>query len=531
MRMNWTNPWMVGALSLALTTACADDVVDGGDGLADDGETGGVDPGPDQGLEGIPAEGGIVVTRVEFNQGVGVDVARDGAWLDGPQRIANIVRDRKAIVRAFWDVPADFSPRPIEARLHLRYLDGTQVVKPFTLDVSGPSEPEELATGAFGWILEPAEMAAGMEFRVTLWEQGEGPETTTPVEATEGWSLVGTEDDPAEMKAVLVPVVYMNDQGCSTDMRELTEAQVQGFAQALADQNPTQKVTVTMREEPIFRPNTINDPSNFFSTLQGLRIEDNADPNVYYYAIYDDCGGAAGTLGAAPGDNVPPTKEASPGRVAAGRWFSPGQAPVTWGTFVHEVGHTQSFAHAPCGADGNMPASPDPSYPYGGGIIGIWGINTRTLQGYGPDSAFDYMGYCDPSWVSDYRWRKAYEQIRILTSWDYESSVEVPTPPRHLLQGLIYEDGTQEWWTTLGAPTPGREFVDSSVDLQVEGGGALRLDATVWEVEDAGQQVRMVAAALPDSVTHLSQIEILDLLTEGELWTPSALELNDAVSH
>ena len=252
---------MVGALSLALTTACADDVVDGGDGLADDGETGGVDPGPDQGLEGIPAEGGIVVTRVEFNQGVGVDVARDGAWLDGPQRIANIVRDRKAIVRAFWDVPADFSPRPIEARLHLRYLDGTQVVKPFTLDVSGPSEPEELATGAFGWILEPAEMAAGMEFRVTLWEQGEGPETTTPVEATEGWSLVGTEDDPAEMKAVLVPVVYMNDQGCSTDMRELTEAQVQGFAQALADQNPTQKVTVTMREEPIFRPNTINDPS------------------------------------------------------------------------------------------------------------------------------------------------------------------------------------------------------------------------------------------------------------------------------
>ena len=41
----------------------------------------------------------------------------------------------------------------------------------------------------------------------------------------------------------------------------------------------------------------------------------------------------------------------------------------------------------------------------------------------------------------------------------------------------------------------------------------------------------MVVAALPDLVTHLSQIEILDLLTEGELWTPSALELNDVVSH
>ena len=73
--------------------------------------------------------------------------------------------------------------------------------------------------------------------------------------------------------------------------------------------------------------------------------------------------------------------------------------------------------------------------------------------------------------------------------------------------------------------------MNSSVDLQVEGGGALRLDAKVWEVQDAGQQVRMVAAALPDAVTHLSQIERLDLLTEGELWTPSALELNDAVSH
>jgi len=40
----------------------------------------------------------------------------------------------------------------------------------------------------------------------------------------------------------------------------------------------------------------------------------------------------------------------------------------------------------------------------------------------------------------------------------------------------------------------------------------------------------MVSAVLPEGVTHLSQIEELELLTQGELWTPNAAQLHDDVS-
>jgi hypothetical protein len=518
---------ITGAVGCADVPASSEGADDGGTGGADDGNL----PQEDLGMEGIPAEGGLTIKRVEVNQGVGIDIARDGAWLDGPQRIANIIYGRETIVRAFWTLPADWTPRTMEARLHLRYTDGTQTVQSFELEVAGPSDPSDLATGAFGWLLEPAELQPDMEFRVTLWELGDGPKTESPVEATDGWSVVGVEKAPAEIRAVIVPVIYSdNPEGCETDMTALTDAQYQGFADYLQDQNPAQDVILTVREEPILRTSSINGPSNFFSQLQQIRLDDDAAPNEYYYGLYDDCGGAAGTLGAAPSDNVPPTKEAAQGRIAAGRWFSDAQAPVTWSTFLHEVGHTQSFAHTPCGADGNMPASPDPAYPYSGGEIGVWGVNTRTLKGYEPASAFDYMGYCDPSWVSDYRWRLAFEQIRALTSWDYEYAPAPEVPAMHLLQGLLYEDGSQEWWTTLGAPTPARDFVPSVVTVRPDLSSPREVEAQVWEVQDTEQQVRMVSAVLPEGVTHLSQIDSLELVTQGELWTPTAAQLHDDVS-
>jgi hypothetical protein len=61
--------------------------------------------------------------------------------------------------------------------------------------------------------------------------------------------------------------------------------------------------------------------------------------------------------------------------------------------------------HAPCGAAG----SPDPSYPYAGGTIGLTGYDlyTWSLSGVGlpvdyPSASGDLMGYCAPPWISDY---------------------------------------------------------------------------------------------------------------------------------
>ena len=72
-------------------------------------------------------------------------------------------------------------------------------------------------------------------------------------------------------------------------------------------------------------------------------------------------------------------------------------------TFAHEVGHNMSLRHAPCGGAGG----PDPRFPYKDGSAGVWGYNPESGGIIDPDQYKDLMGYCDPSWVSDYSFTKA----------------------------------------------------------------------------------------------------------------------------
>src|SRR4029077_8756916 len=70
------------------------------------------------------------------------------------------------------------------------------------------------------------------------------------------------------------------------------------------------------------------------------------------------------------------------------------------GVMAHETGHNMGRQHAPCGG----PAGPDPSFPYAGGLIGMWGLDVSTLTLKDPATFADLMSYCNPTWVSDYNW-------------------------------------------------------------------------------------------------------------------------------
>ncbi len=76
--------------------------------------------------------------------------------------------------------------------------------------------------------------------------------------------------------------------------------------------------------------------------------------------------------------------------------------PSGSGIMAHEVGHNMGRPHSPCGGA----SSPDPSYPYAGGIIGVYGLDLATLTVKAPSTNYDFMGYCSPDWVSDYTWDK-----------------------------------------------------------------------------------------------------------------------------
>lgn len=77
-------------------------------------------------------------------------------------------------------------------------------------------------------------------------------------------------------------------------------------------------------------------------------------------------------------------------------------------TMAHEFGHALGFQHAPCGGVG---ASADPNYPAyepydpagtPGGSIGEYGLDINTGNVKDPAMMRDFMGYCNPDWISIY---------------------------------------------------------------------------------------------------------------------------------
>ncbi len=72
--------------------------------------------------------------------------------------------------------------------------------------------------------------------------------------------------------------------------------------------------------------------------------------------------------------------------------------------YTHEVGHTMSLYHAPCGGAGG----PDPNYPYSDGSIGIWGYDVAGKRLVDPGIYKDVMSYCfEHMWISDYQYKRA----------------------------------------------------------------------------------------------------------------------------
>ena len=72
-------------------------------------------------------------------------------------------------------------------------------------------------------------------------------------------------------------------------------------------------------------------------------------------------------------------------------------------TLAHEVGHNLGLHHAPCGGA----IAPDQAFPYAGGSIGVWGYDFHAERLVSASLYRDFMGYCSPSWVSDYHFTRA----------------------------------------------------------------------------------------------------------------------------
>ncbi len=92
-------------------------------------------------------------------------------------------------------------------------------------------------------------------------------------------------------------------------------------------------------------------------------------------------------------------------------------------TLLHEIGHGYGFMHTPCGAAG----ATDPNYPtyepYAAASIGEFGLDIRSGATFDPNTARDFMSYCNPQWMSLYQHERLLQHPRLVPRWLRERSI------------------------------------------------------------------------------------------------------------
>ena len=454
---------------------------------------------------GIPAAGGIGIDYIEANQGIGVRIGADGAWVGPQDRTAPLAANRLTLVRVFWRVPEDWTPREIEGRITFYLADGTTISSSETKMVDGDSFVGSLDE-TFNFGLQAEEASPGVGYSVELYEVDEAfadPDVTEPprLPADEESVLVGVESSNQKLKIVLVPFSYNDGAGCVTDP-DLSEETMQLYFDKMFQMNPIDTLEFEIHETLAWNTQ-LTSLGEINQLLSGMRFDEGAPPETYYYGHIDVCGGGiGGAAGLAHGIPVDPTVENAFQRVSTGVSFAP---ELSAETFVHEVGHSQGRRHIQCNGEGGF----DPSYPEEGGAIGEWGFGVVDFRLRHPTVTKDYMTYCTPTWVSNFGWNKVWPTIQTLTSWEVADAAPTTTPYGNgsLLVGLLLEDGKEIWNTVPGGVDPS-ELTD---DMQVEfsaGGRRLALQGTRVE-KLPGSEDRMVVTPLPpgfDSVDQMARV-------------------------
>lgn len=468
------------------------------------------------------ARGGITVDWVQANQGVGVTIGADGGEVGGQDRAAPLLQNRITLFRAFWTVPDDWVPRDIEGRLTISWPDGTEESYSDTKLVEDDAFEGDLGR-SFYWGLMADQTVPGIKYRVELYEVTAdyddepvgGTPPTLPVEDG-AVAFVGIENGYQVLKTVVVPFIYDDGAGCSTTP-DTSPDTMQLYQDLMYMQNPIERLDFELHE-PIMWDEPLEGFYQLNQFMAGLRFEEGAPPETYYYGLVDVCdgglGGAGGQAIDIPTDPVNP--DAASSRVSSGLSLGPDWSAET---FVHEVGHSQGRRHVACDGEGG----PDPSYPHKGGDVGEWGFGVVDFQLRHPTFYKDYMTYCHPTWVGTWGWNKVYSVIAGLSEWDADApgagdgavAPEGSTALAHgtdpysgsMLLGTVSADGVEHWITVPGALT---HEPSDDVRIRFSAGDAVIAEspAYVHEAQDGAGVTLMVP--LPEGWSAVDQITRLD---------------------
>jgi hypothetical protein len=498
-------------------------VADDADERPDAGEGVDVDPTPDAG-EALPdaeaadlsptdlgapdageAEGPKLVTNLGLRavatyQAVKVDLMVDGAAR--APRTAPIVAGSDLLFHLYVTRPR--AGRNVTGVVQLVAPDGAVTERRATIFAARAS-----VDGDRGSVIELRLPAAAIVEGATwsAWlEADDGVPVAVGASSPSRWprdgvpTPLGAQADGGGLVLVLVPFRY--DADGSGRLPDTSARQLDRIRSLLLAMYPLANVELRVRAPvPWLERLTLNGNVDFGSmndTLVGIRRADRAASDVYYYGLvapaadFDRyCGGSCVT-----GQSyVPATAQDADIRVGSGVGF--GTSGSAW-TLAHEVGHLHGRSHAPCGTQGL-----DPNFPYADASIGVWGWDRRDDSLLPPATTTDFMGYCDPQWISDYTYTNIFRRV-----------LEQRGRRIRLRSAPVTLDGLE--WTAEGALVARRTLtLDRPIEgtlrrlTILDGRGHARavVDARGVAISHGGERLFFPALA-PDVRAHAVEVEV-----------------------
>ncbi|MBI2392449.1 MAG: hypothetical protein HYV09_22885 [Deltaproteobacteria bacterium] len=356
---------------------------------------------------GMELAKGLAIREIALFQGPKVTLMKDGA--KNETRPAPVIANRRGLLRVYVTPAEDWTARDVVATLTLSGGLGKKVATAQKAP-TGPSTDEDLES-TFNFDIDVDQIAFDTAYSVTLKTApdqkaaGDGAAAQYPADA------VGGRSEPLEPKytgdvlsVMIVPVQYNADG--SGRLPDTNEEQLERYRAGFSKLYPARKVEITVREKPFPWSTPITRTGSGFGEILNamirLRQTDGAPKGTYYYGAFAPassfptfCGGGC-VAGLSPLAERPDQTWTA---ASVGLGFG-GDSAV--GTATHEVGHGHGRNHSPCQPGGGTINGLDTRYPYAGATLGVWGFDIEAKALVNPTKNKDFMGYCQPDFVSDY---------------------------------------------------------------------------------------------------------------------------------
>jgi hypothetical protein len=420
---------------------------------------------------------GISIDELSFYQAVKVPVVEGGNLVQ--TRNAPLIAGRPGVARLFVRPEADWQSREIVARLTM----GDTVLEERFTPTGESSETEPASTVNFELLA--GSVPGGGDFTVELLETDACASAPGAIAAPRfpemGTAPLDAQQLAGPLRVTLVPIEYQADG--SGRLPDTSAATVERYRDTLMSHYPVEDVQVNVRDAVATTVGLSPFSGGSFAAMLDVcmqtRAADNPPADTYYYCVIQPTSSRGGFCGQGCIGGVAPVPPASRvnSRVGIGVAFNGDGA----GIMVHEIGHALGRPHSPSGGASGA----DPNYPYAQGLIGTWGFDIMSGSLFSPNQRFDFMGYSNPTWVSDFTYSRIFDRLEAVLGLQM---FQVEGPERTWQSAVVDSRGNLEWtnaFTTRKHPEGDR--VEARV--MTTGGEIIPVEAYAIQVADTDHTI------------------------------------------